>query len=457
MKTKILSLISVLSLAVFTSCVQDDDYKIPEMEIVEPNITANTTIQIVKDMYSGALVNFSDASNGGELIMEGYVVSNDEAGNFYKVLILQDKPENPTAAIQLDIDDATLFDLYKPGRKVYVKLNPQGLPSLGMTSLNNVLHIGRINGSTVERMSLSNYQDYIFRSAEMATLVPRVITPAEFNDSLINILVQIDNMQLNLAEVGQPYANAGDTYTVNRMLKNCEDNSMTIIRNSGFADFKGELFPTGMGSIVSVFSKYNNDYQLFIRDTDDINFDGERCDPVAACTGTASGGSTIFSETFESYSNISGAESAGWTNVNVSGGTLRYILGSFNNNKYAQISGFGSGQSVIDAWLVTPAINLDSTTGESLSFDMEVAYSTGVILSILITNNYTGDVTTTEWTPLSVDIPNTPTNAFGGFNSYNDINISCFDGDVRIAFHYEGSDPSATTRYHIDNVTIKGH
>ena len=249
MKTnRILSLMSILFLGlIVVSCVQDDDYNIPTLEIVEPNITANTTISI----------------------------SNDEAGNFYKVLVLQDSPENPTAAIQLDIDVTALYSKYKPGRKVYVKLN-----GLGMTNLNGVLHIGSIEGNSVGRISATNYEDYIIRSSEITTLVPKLITPSQYNDNMINMLVQLDNMQLSGSEVGQPYANADDTFTVNRKLKNCDDNSETILRNSGFASFKNELFPTGKGSIVAIFSKYNSDYQLFIRDTEDVDFEGNRCDPL---------------------------------------------------------------------------------------------------------------------------------------------------------------------------------
>jgi hypothetical protein len=110
MKTnRILNLMAVLSLVVFSSCVQDDDFQIPTLEIEEPTIQANSTINIVKSMYAGSLVDFTEASNGGELIIEGYVVSNDEAGNFYKVLVIQDAPENPTAAIQLDVDVTSLY------------------------------------------------------------------------------------------------------------------------------------------------------------------------------------------------------------------------------------------------------------------------------------------------------------------------------------------------------------
>ena len=44
-----LTLISMVALT-FSSCVQDDDYNIPTVEISEPSITANTTISIVKDI-----------------------------------------------------------------------------------------------------------------------------------------------------------------------------------------------------------------------------------------------------------------------------------------------------------------------------------------------------------------------------------------------------------------------
>ena len=94
MKTMKFLPLTLLFIAVFAviSCVQDDDYDIPTVEVTEPNIESNTTISIIKSMYTSSLVDFTAASNGGELIMEGYVVSNDEAGNFYKVLILQDAP-----------------------------------------------------------------------------------------------------------------------------------------------------------------------------------------------------------------------------------------------------------------------------------------------------------------------------------------------------------------------------
>jgi len=82
--------------------------------------------------------------------------------------------------------------------------------------------------------------------------------------------------------LGKSYANAGNTTTVNRVLEST-DNSCNfldevILRNSGFASFKNNVLPEGKGSIVAIFSNYYDDFQLYLRDTDDVKFTTARCD-----------------------------------------------------------------------------------------------------------------------------------------------------------------------------------
>jgi hypothetical protein len=432
MKTnRILSLMSILFLGlIVVSCVQDDDYNIPTLEIVEPNITANTTISIVKSMYAGTLVDFTEASNGGELIIEGYVVSNDEAGNFYKVLVLQDAPENPTAAIQLDIDVTALYSKYKPGRKVYVKLN-----GLGMTNLNGVLHIGSIEGNSVGRISATNYEDYIIRSSEITTLVPKLITPSQYNDNMINMLVQLDNMQLSGSEVGQPYANADDTFTVNRKLKNCDDNSETILRNSGFASFKNELFPTGKGSIVAIFSKYNSDYQLFIRDTEDVDFEGNRCDP-------------LFEDSF------SDGTLNKWDPYSVTGAQVWYYNTFGNPADSATMSGFSSGNQTNEDWLISKPIDMTGVTSATLTFQTVKRYA-GNDIQVFMSTNYTGGNPNTNgtWTQLTAAL-DTNINSWSSWTNSGDVDVSAAaGGTLYIAFKYT-STTSASSTWEVDNVEV---
>src|SRR5690606_29463944 len=105
------------------SCVKTDDFEIPGTDFNEPVIEGIlTTIATVKSHYNfqtNVIYNFRESN----AYFIGYVISSDESGNFYKKLVLQDQPANPTAGIQLQVDDNALFDTYNFGRKVYIKLD----------------------------------------------------------------------------------------------------------------------------------------------------------------------------------------------------------------------------------------------------------------------------------------------------------------------------------------------
>ncbi|WP_417290543.1 DUF5689 domain-containing protein [Corallibacter sp.] len=450
MKTsKILSLaLGLVAMFCITACVQDDDYSVPTVILQEPNITETNTIAQVKAMYTGSLVNFSEVSNGGKVIISGYVVSSDEAGNFYKTLIIQDAPENPSAAIQIDIDATSLFAQYKPGQKVYVILSDSDLGlNLGMDDVNGVLHIGAIESNAVERISGADYEQYLVRSTVVETIVPKVITPAEFDDSYINMLVQIDDMQLRSAELGQAYGNLDDTYTVNRYIKNCVDDSETILRNSGFADFKSQMFPQGRGSLVAVFSKYNSDYQLFIRDTADVMFDSERCDPV-------------FEELFNDSTDNTTLNTNGWINFAEAGSEL-WSEQVYSGNGYAEFTAYGTTESSNIGWLISPGIDLDAQDGEILSFQTEHAYPDAGhdAIEVLISTDFSGneaDITSATWTSLEFTSSlEADFDTWFNFTNSGNIDISSYTGTAYIAFRYTGSDTAdLNTTIHVDNVRV---
>ena len=454
--------ILLLSFVVFTACVEDDDFNTPDLSITDPNIDGNIVdIDAVKGSFlqSGEEIFTFEATNS---YMEGYVISSDESGNFFKEVVLQDKAENPTNGIMLQLDVNPIFTTLDFGRKVYIKLD-----GLSIGESNGVIQLGRRDGNEIGRISATQMSEYVIRTPEVATIVPLEVSISDFSEDLESIYIRLNDVQFNRFDVLGPNpttfaAEDGDEFDGERLLESCADGGTVILSTSTFADFKTLNLPTGRGFVDAVLTRdfFDDFYTIYLNSPEGVNFssDVERCDPnVLECTGAFGGGSVLFSENFTAYTNIGQAETAGWTNINVSGGSLEYVLGNFSGNKYAQVSGFGSGQAEIDTWLVTPEINLDGTTGESLTFDLEVAFANGVILTVLITDDYTGDVTTTEWTQLDLTIPNVPTSGFGGFNNVGNINISCLDCNVRVAFRYQGSDPSATTRYHVDNVTVRGN
>jgi hypothetical protein len=100
---------------------------------------------------------------------------------------------------------------------------------------------------------------------------------------------------------------------------------------------------------------------------------------------------------------------------------------------------------------------MDTTTEEELTFNIQAAFDNGTILSVLVSSDFTGDVTTATWNLLDASIPTGPESGFGDFFPSGAINVSCVDGMAHIAFRYQGSDPTATTRYHIDDIVITGN
>ena len=84
------------------SCVKDDDYSIPPVDCT--GLTKTMSFQefiarIDASDLPNNLVYFTDNE-----VIEGYVISSDQTGNFYKTFSMQDHPSNPTTkGIQVEI------------------------------------------------------------------------------------------------------------------------------------------------------------------------------------------------------------------------------------------------------------------------------------------------------------------------------------------------------------------
>ncbi|WP_456378938.1 DUF5689 domain-containing protein [Lutibacter sp.] len=273
----------LLFISFFLGCVKDQDFSTPTVDCSEPEITVTNTIQQVKDMYTfgGATVIETD------VVIEGYVVSSDKSGNIYKSISIQDTPENPTSAIKISIDKTNLYTKYDVGRKIYVKL--KGL-AVGYSF--GSIQIGQVVGGELTRISAFEVKNHIFRSCEVAEITPKKVTISELNKELLEMLIEIENVQFKTNDLGLSYANVENTETVNRVLESfnskCNLTNEILLRNSGYSKFKNELLPEGKGSVIAVFSNFYDDFQLYIRDTNDVKFTEERCNYSNALTPTIS-------------------------------------------------------------------------------------------------------------------------------------------------------------------------
>lgn len=468
----------VLFFVVFVGCVEDDDFNVPNTNIEEP-ILDGPVIQIsdvlnrlVQEQVSEDDNNNPNPNNGLDYdseityqypddviqYMEGYVISTDEAGNFFEELILQDDPTNPTVGIKVPIDVNPLFTRYDIGRKVYIRLT-----SLHAGISNGVLAVGFKEGNFISQIPFPLEIETIKRSAERADLTPLPLPLDEFDNSKTNLFINISDVQFNrtqaLIEELTFSSEGSDEFDGERTLESCTSSASRVFSTSTFADFSGLKLPKGRGSIDAILSKnfFGDEFNVVINTPEAINFGDieNRCDPdFLECTEASGGGSAIFSEDFETFGSFT---SEGWVNVNVGGGGTEWVEGSFSGNAYAQITGFNANDDNIDVWLVTPTINMDSTSGEEFSFDIQVNFDNGTILTVWVSQDFTGDPTTATWQAIDVSIPIGPGGGFGSFESVSPVNLSCLDGDINIGFFYEGADPGPTTRYHVDNVEVTGN
>jgi len=273
-KNNILSVVVALLFAAGLFACVDQNFDEPPVGDCEVNITANTTI---KDLKAKRLsVGIPDAITE-DIVIKGVVTSDDRPGNFYKTLVIQDN----TAGIELKIDNGFLYQSYPVGREVYVRCK-----GLLLSDYNGVIQlIGSAvqEGSQLSELGLTEAQERlnIVRGCTDKPVTPKVVTMAELlatsHRDLISTLIQLDNVQFTQCDAARSFADPITQSSLNRELEDC-DGKKVLVRSSGFADFSGSLTPGGKGSLVAVFSVYNNDKQLYIRDLNDVaGMTGTRC------------------------------------------------------------------------------------------------------------------------------------------------------------------------------------
>ena len=451
---KLLSFLFVLGV-IATSCVHDDDFNVPDMNVEEPNVNVNTDILSVKAMLTGNNPVRIETGEGSdtEMYLEGYVISNDESGNIYKQLFIQDSPENPTAGVVISTNATDLYTKYGPGQKIYFRVDGlyigkfAGLPSIGVRE-----------GNEVGRLGIEDFQDRILRSNVKADIVPTVITMNQMGEaSKMATLVKFENVQFPSDVAGTAhYGNLNDTFGVNRKVEDCDGNNV-IMRTSGFSDFKNMTLPAGNGSLTTILSFFNNDPQLLIRNTDDVQMDGPRCgagDDDGGDPGDAV--SLPFSEKFEGLVDYDPISRPGWTNQDVSGSSRKWEARSFDNNGYAQLTAHNA-TTPVEAWLVTPGLNLITESAAKLSFKTKDGHYNGEVLTVHISTDFSGNASNATWTQLNnVTISQGHTENYGdNFISSGNVDLAQYLGQViYVGFKYKGAEGGIKTTMQLDDVLV---
>ena len=366
-----------------------------------------------------------------EVFVEGVVTLSPANGNITdRNIVMQDE----TGGIVVRFDENVSTQVNE-GDILRIALNGANLGSFAdVKQISEVVFNGESGGEKI-----------VTKVAENTILPdPIKVSLAELKSGdYQSVIVEIENIQFLTDDVNKDISGT-------RTITDCNTKFSIFTRFD--ATFGSSKTREGAGKIVGIASNYYDEKQLLLRNTDDFSsMTKERCAEPEP----------LFYENFENISNTGydvWVSLDNWENISESNGTEKWEAREFSNNKYAQISAYNTGETSMTVWLITPEIDLDSSTDEILSFQTKDAYNNGDGLEILISSNFSGNVASASWTKLDADLAaGTSSGYASSFTDSGPLDLSSYSGKVRIAFKYSGGDPSLTTTYQVDEIKILGN
>lgn len=427
---------SVVATTAMTSCVKNDDWETPP--IVCNNKFDAPTISMANfaALASGTSI-YKVPVDGAPVIFDAYIVSSDEFGNFYKTISIQDKPENPTIGLSIEVDKASNYADFPVGSHVRIKANglvvgmDRGTKKIG--SVDPQYAIGRIPGVLFSRYIAGVCNG---NALDIAKLVPtklNSITEAK-NPKYLNTLVAVTDVQFSQDEVSPNpktfvdfVAQAGvDT---NRTLV-AKNGGSVALRNSGFSTFGAQILPTKSGDITFVVSAYctnpngcNEPYQMYIRNLSDINFTKDRFGGSTNPGGVEATNLFFSGADFENWNTfLSSLNSFGLTaglavqsnGTGRNGSNSFYLNGTPATNAFvfttkAESSTIPAAPKKITFWIKGNAaksisINIETTAGR-IFYNVGSVGDKDVTLAPAENNQYGGTIDTkNEWRLVTLDL-----------------------------------------------------
>ena len=264
--------IAFISLCSVMSCVKDDDYELPDNKKVLP-------------AFTGKVVNFTDVigktassvtTYTADEAIEGYVISSDEGGNFYKKIYIQN--EDKTQALSVALDKSGIYTEFPIGAKVQLRL--KGLT----TQLNNAItevgykiykneKSGRESvGSMAEAIYKTHLYDMGGERKTLASLAKEVTSiDAVKNNANAGQLITLKGVHFPNEVVGKTMYDKDKDLGGATNYKLTDANGKTIdFRTSSYAKFKDEKVPAGTLDVTGVLSKFNTSWQFMVSNYADI-------------------------------------------------------------------------------------------------------------------------------------------------------------------------------------------
>ena len=320
--------IALLSLFAITSCVKDDDYDIPNPE-------GEKTLP----PFSGQVVSFDTAigkavtnvtTYGADEAIEGYVISSDEAGNFYQKIYIQN--EDKTKGVTVAINKTGLYTDFPLGAKVQLRL--KGLTSQvnnGGVDFGSGIFQANNGRTSVGRMSEAIAKNHLFdKGGVRKTLAELAKADTSINtlkvEANINQLITLKGVHFKTEDVGKSmHQKANDTRQgTDYTLTDAQGNTIPF-RTSRYAKFKDEKVPAGTLDVTGVLTKYGQNWQFMISNYADIVVNGGTSTGTQTNTQTNTTVETVEASTATAANFVEGKKVKLHGNLKVEG-SRAYIL-----------------------------------------------------------------------------------------------------------------------------------
>lgn len=284
-----ISLPLIASLALF-ACERDYDAPL----LTEPEYTgpaANITISELRTQNAAA-TDKAPIIITQDQVLKAVITGNDESGNIFKKIYLQDE----TGAIEMEVDQSSVYNYYPVGQTVYVDLN-----GLSISVYGDEQQLGHPEGYLF-RTPWEDFEKHVSKDgwANPENAKPVVI------DDISTINAAPDDYKFKLVQfTGVTFQNGGkgifapeDGYGEENITDS--HGNTIMIRTSNYASFAGNKLPEGKGNVTGILGRFRGTWQLTLRTANDVSdFTGSNEEEGGNEGGeTPSGETVLFQESF---------------------------------------------------------------------------------------------------------------------------------------------------------------
>lgn len=371
-----------------------------------------------------------------DMMIKAVVTGNDVSGNIYNQVSVQDA----SGAIIIAINGSGLSGYLPVGQEILVNLKGlyigsyKKLPQIG--GVNTKLSDGSLGIGKIERAIWNEHFKILNPGeADASMVVPEEfdltkLTDAAYMDANVGKLMTLKKVKFASANGTNVWA-PDDTNTSLELIdaetgKKISSSNL-VVRNSGYSKFANEVIPQGVFDITGIFTRYNNTWQIVLRNTDDLK------SVVLA----------YISEPFD-------ASQGNFTIDNIKLADGVEFVWKWASAAYGmKASGYVNGsKQELQSRLKSPAIDLKSAKSAKLMFDQAINFASDMKQECKVQISTDGKT----WTDL--DVQGYPTeNSWTFVSSTADLTKYC-GKTIYIGFLYSSS-PTGAPTWEVKNFAVK--